>query len=260
LTTKKKRKVRKPRRSLKANEQRRSRRRVFIYAASLAVAATFLSPIGYATLYAPDVDPLRHENPGLTALQKQRAEEAVAAGRAFRMDQRWVPLGEISEHLVNAVIVSEDATFWTHGGFDFHEIGESIKKNWRERRLARGASTITQQLAKNLFFGTEKSWRRKLLEAIATYRLERKLSKRRILEIYLNVIEWGPGVYGAEAAAQHHFGLAAKDLKPHQAALLAASIPSPHKMRPGDPGPFLRDQADLTLERMRARGMLETPD
>ncbi|MFH1679198.1 MAG: monofunctional biosynthetic peptidoglycan transglycosylase [Candidatus Eisenbacteria bacterium] len=237
-------------------EERRSRRRVFLYAVLLAVAATFLSPIGYLTLFSPDVESLRTTNPQSTALQKERADDAIRAGRPFRREQRWVSIREISPHLVDAVIVSEDAAFYSHRGFDFHEIKESIRKNWKEKRFARGASTITQQLAKNLYFGTEKSLRRKGLEAVTTFRLERALTKGRILELYLNVIEWGPNVYGAEAAARHHFGVSARDLTPRQAAFLAAAIPDPRRMNPGNPGPHLRKQAEITLERMRARGML----
>lgn len=249
---------RKPRKKKGARgEERRSRRRVFFVAVALAVAATFLSPVGYVTLFGPDVRDLREANPPVTALQRERSEAAIAAGRPFRRDQQWVPLERISPHLVDAVIVSEDATFWTHSGFDFHEIRESIEKNVKERRLARGASTITQQLAKNIYFGTDKNFRRKFLEAVTTWRMERNLSKRRILEIYLNVIEWGPGVYGAEAASRRYFGVGAADLTPRQAALLAAAIPSPARMNPAEPGPYLEKRAKLTLERMEARGMRE---
>ncbi|MFH1277175.1 MAG: monofunctional biosynthetic peptidoglycan transglycosylase [Candidatus Eisenbacteria bacterium] len=237
-------------------EERRSRRRVFLAAVGLAVAATFLSPIGYVTLFGPDVRGLRDGIPLLTALQRERSEAAIESGRPFRKEQQWVPYERISPHLVNAVIVSEDATFWTHSGFDFHEIRESINKNWKERRYARGASTITQQLAKNLYFGAERSLRRKFLEAFTAWRIERNLSKKRILEIYLNVIEWGPGVYGADAASHRYFGVGAGDLTPRQAALLASAIPSPLKMNPGEPGPFLQERAAMTLERMKARGML----
>lgn len=237
-------------------EERRSRRRVFLVAVLLAAAAVFLSPVGYVALFRPDVEALRKTIPQNTALQRERAEEAIEGGRPFRKEQRWVPLGRISPYLVGAVIVSEDATYWTHSGFDLHEIRESIKKDWKERRFVRGASTITQQLAKNLYFGSDKTIRRKLLEAVTTWRLEKALSKNRILEIYLNVIEWGPGVYGAEAASRHYFGVSAADLTPRQAALLASAIPNPRKMNPADPGPFLDKQADITLKRMEARGML----
>jgi monofunctional biosynthetic peptidoglycan transglycosylase len=240
-------------------EERRSRRRVLCLAASLAIAALFLSPIGYLTLFAPDVESLLTTNPQSTAVMKERADEAVRAGRAFRREQRWVSLSRISPHLVRAVLVSEDATFYTHQGFDLEEIKNSIRKNWKERRFARGASTITQQLAKNLYFGTKKNLTRKAFEAITAYRIERALPKDRILEIYLNVIEWGDGVYGAEAASRHYFGTAARDLNPRQAALLASAIPSPRRMNPADPGPYLRKQAEITLRRMGSLTPSPTP-
>jgi monofunctional biosynthetic peptidoglycan transglycosylase len=235
--------------------ERRSRGRVFFLAVLLAGLAMFLSPIGYITLFGPDVESLRRSNPGVTALMKQRADEAIREGRAFRTDAEWVPLEGISPHLVTAVIVNEDAAFYEHAGFDFHEIKEALRKDWKEKRFARGASTITQQLAKNLYFGTDKNLMRKGLEAVTAYRLERALSKDRILEIYLNVIEWGPGVFGAEAASRRHFGVRAKDLTPRQAALLASAIPSPLRLNPAKPGPYLEKRAGITLERMRARGM-----
>jgi monofunctional biosynthetic peptidoglycan transglycosylase len=236
--------------SASSEAERISRRRVLVAAVLLAATAVFLSPIGYLTLFAPDVKSLLTTNPQSTAVMKERAEEAVRAGRPFRRDQKWVPLGSISPDLVKAVIVDEDASFYAHRGFDLHEIRESLGKDWREKRFARGASTITQQLVKNLYFGTKKTVRRKLFEAITAYRLERTLSKDRILELYLNVIEWGDGVYGAEAASRRYFGVGAGDLTARQAALLASSIPSPRKMDPSDPGPYLRERAEITLRRM----------
>ncbi|RPJ40473.1 MAG: monofunctional biosynthetic peptidoglycan transglycosylase [Candidatus Latescibacterota bacterium] len=232
--------------------ERRSRGRVLFVAVLLALAAVFLSPIGYLTAFGPNVGALVDSNPQTTAVMQERADEAVREGRPFRREQRWVPLGKISPHLVRAVLVNEDAAFYAHKGFDVHEIKEAIRKDWKEKRFARGASTITQQLAKNLYFGTEKSLRRKLLEAITAWRIERTLSKDRILEIYLNVIEWGDGVYGAEAASRRYFGVGAGELAPREAALLASSIPSPRRMNPADPGPYLRERAEITLRRMGA--------
>lgn len=238
------------------NEERRSRKRIFHYALVISLTAILLSPAVFLSFPIYDIDELRTVNPRTTALILQRTEEALQAGRTFKKRQRWVPLENICVHLPNAVIVSEDASFYTHSGFDTHEIRESIRKNWREKRLARGGSTISQQLVKNLFLGTSKNFRRKAIEAFTTWRLERTLSKKRILEIYLNVIEWGDGIYGAEAAAHHYFDVSAAGLNPRQAALLASAIPSPRRYDPGDPGPFIKRQADLTLERMHARGLL----
>ncbi|MBN1824853.1 MAG: monofunctional biosynthetic peptidoglycan transglycosylase [Candidatus Eisenbacteria bacterium] len=238
------------------SEERRSRRRVARIALVFALAAILFSPVAYLTLPLYDVDSLRDRNPETTALMRLRAEEALDEGHPFRQERHWVPLDRISVHLRNAVIVNEDATFYEHSGFDAHEIRESIRKNWKERRFARGASTISQQLVKNLYLGTEKSLRRKTVEAFTTWRLERALEKDRILEIYLNVIEWGDGVFGAEAAARRYFDVSAAGLNPRQAALLASAIPSPRRLDPARPGPYLRKQATITLERMRARGMI----
>jgi monofunctional biosynthetic peptidoglycan transglycosylase len=178
----------------------------------------------------PDVRYLRKDRPGPTSLMQQRDKEAQAAKWKPRRAQIWVPLADISENLVQAVLLGEDANFFGHSGFDFYEIRESLEKNIERRRFARGASTITQQLAKNLFLSTEKTLTRKLKEALLTHRLERELSKRRILEIYLNVIEWGDGVYGAEAAARTYFGKSSSQVDVAEAALLAAMIPNPRRL------------------------------
>jgi len=241
----------------KRGEERITRRRIFLGAVFLALAALLFSPVAFLSFRLPDVKALKRENPENTALMKERADEAVAKGRTFRKEQRWVPLSRISPYLQDAVIVTEDATFYAHNGFDWEEIKRSIRKNWEEKRFARGASTITQQLAKNLYFGSEKSLRRKLLEAITTYRIERAIGKKRILEIYLNVIEWGHGVYGAEAAARHYYDKSAADLNPWEAAVLATTISSPHRFNPVKPGPYLLERSRLALDRMHIRGMID---
>lgn len=166
----------------------------------------------------PDILYLRYHNPGKTALMVTRGGDGT---------QTWVPLHRISASLLQAVMVGEDLDFYRHGGIDLYELKQSIKKNWREKRWARGASTITMQLAKNLYLSTRKSPVRKILELTITLELEQLLPKARILEIYLNVIEWGDHVYGAEAAAQHHFHKSAGSLGPAEAAFLAAIIPNP---------------------------------
>lgn len=180
----------------------------------------------------PDVAYLRTKNPDETALMRQRAAEAAAEGESARRLQHWMPLDAISERLKQAVIMAEDAGFYTHSGFDLHEIREALRRNWKEGRTVRGASTLTQQLAKNLFLSTDRTYARKLEEALLTYRLERDLSKNRLLELYLNVIEWGDGVYGAEAAARRVFGKSAGALDVVEAATLAAMIPNPRRLDP----------------------------
>jgi len=210
------------------------RRHLFLSTFGLigALALTFAGYVAYLTVGLPSVEHLRSTNPDSTSLMQQRADEARAQGKELRHFQYWVPLDRISENVVQAVRMGEDAAFFTHPGFDFHELRESVQRNFERGEFARGASTITQQLAKNMFLSTEKSLDRKLKEAILTYRLERALSKNRILEIYLNVIEWGDGVYGVEAAARTYFGKSAAYLDPAEAAFLAAMIPNPRQLNP----------------------------
>jgi len=163
---------------------------------------------------------------------EQREEEAKAKGRKARVAQSWVPLSRVSRHLIHAVLSSEDQNFFGHEGVDWKAIEESIEKNVEKGRFARGGSTITQQLAKNLYFGTRKTLGRKVRELVVTRWLEADLPKARILELYLNLIEWGDGVYGCEAGARHWYGKAASALSAGEAAGLAAMIPNPRRLNP----------------------------
>jgi len=186
---------------------------------------------------------LATENPGLTGVMRQREKEARAAGRTPRRQQAWVPLSRVSRHLVHAVLSSEDQNFFGHQGIDWDAIEKSVQEDRKKWSFARGGSTITQQLAKNLFFTTHKSPVRKLRELVVAHWLEADLGKRRILELYLNVIEWGDGVYGAEAAAQRYYGKPASALDADEAAGLAAMIPNPRRINPRvDAGRFARAQ------------------
>ncbi|HYL99011.1 MAG TPA: monofunctional biosynthetic peptidoglycan transglycosylase [Blastocatellia bacterium] len=169
----------------------------------------------------------KHVNPAETSLMKQREGESEAKGLLVRHDQIWVPYNRISPSLIRAVLAGEDSRFFDHSGFDWEEMEKAAKKDWEEKGFKRGASTISQQLAKNLFLSTSKNPLRKLHEALITWELERVLGKRRILELYLNVIEWGDGIYGAESASRYYFGCSAASLGPDQAAFLAAIIPNP---------------------------------
>ena len=171
----------------------------------------------------------RTVNPDVTALMEQRNAEARDAGKPVRQEQTWVPYNKISSSLIRAVLAGEDSRFFDHEGFDWEEIQKALEKDWEEKRFHRGASTISQQLAKNLFLSTSKNPLRKLHEALITWEMEKILTKRRILELYLNVIEWGDGVYGAEAAARNYFESTASSLGPDQAAFLAAIIPNPRE-------------------------------
>src|SRR5215216_2404603 len=171
---------------------------------------------------------MKSKNPEATAMMEQRAAEAAADGREPKRVQTWVAYDRISPNLVRAVLAGEDSRFFDHAGFDWEEIKIALEKDWNEGRFKRGASTITQQLAKNLFLSTSKNPIRKLHEAVITKEMEWIVGKRRILELYLNVIEWGDGIYGAEAAARNYFNTSAASLTADQAAFLSAIIPSPN--------------------------------
>jgi monofunctional biosynthetic peptidoglycan transglycosylase len=175
---------------------------------------------------------LASRNPGKTRLMLQREQEARARGRPARSAQSWVPLARVSRHLIHAVLAAEDQNFFGHEGVDWEAIQRSIEKDVEKRRFASGGSTITQQLAKNLFFGTSKTLTRKVRELIVARWLEADLSKARILALYLNVIEWGDGVYGCEAAARRWYGKPANELSAEEAAGLAAMIPNPRRLNP----------------------------
>jgi monofunctional biosynthetic peptidoglycan transglycosylase len=186
----------------------------------------------------------------------QRWSEARAAGKEPKRIQQWVPLDDVSERVLQALVMGEDASFFSHRGFDFYEIKESIKRNIERGGYSRGASTITQQLAKNLFLSTEKSLHRKIQEALLTRRLERDLSKRRILEIYLNVIEWGDDIYGIEAAARTYLGKRASQLDAAEAALLVAMIPNPRRLHPSKNMEALKKRQERILGWMKMAGDL----
>ncbi|MGE5315474.1 MAG: monofunctional biosynthetic peptidoglycan transglycosylase [Acidobacteriota bacterium] len=208
----------------------------------------------YVMLPNNSLQDLRKGNPGETALMKQRESEAASDGKPYSIQQQWVPISRISPHLVHAVITSEDGTFYEHAGIDWYELEESIEKNIEKGKPARGGSTITQQLSKNLFFSTSKSYGRKAKELIVALRMERQLSKKRILELYLNVIEWGPGIFGAEAASRRYFGKPASALSREEAARMAAVIPSPLRHAPNVGSAYVQRRAGLILARMASRG------
>jgi len=196
---------------------------------------------------------LETDNPKVTALMQQRMAEAKEQAKAFRLDYRWVPLSSIPKHVRMAVLVAEDSAFYTHAGVDWHEVWESVETNWEEGRIVRGGSTITQQLAKNLYLSTSKDPIRKFKELVITWILEARLTKKRILELYLNIIEWGPGIFGIEAAAQRHFHKPALRITREEGARLAAVIPSPLRRRPTDDNDYVNNKTQLILKRMSTR-------
>src|ERR671914_1451682 len=189
-------------------------------------------------------------NPSSSAFMRQRLEVMRAANPAAKLKHHWIRYERISEHLKRAVVAAEDARFLDHEGFDWEAIQIAMQKNEKRGKVVAGASTISQQLAKNLFLSGERSWLRKGQEAMITWMMERTLSKRRILELYLNLAEWGEGVFGAEAAARHHFGLPAAALGPEQAAWLAAILPSPRRYDRGRETAYLAGRIATISTRM----------
>ena len=215
----------------KSTKQRRRRRRL-----SLMLILCLCLPLGGLLfvwlITLPDVESLKTTNPATTALIEARQTQALENRRPISRHWMWVPLPRISSHLRRAVVAAEDASFFVHEGFDWEGIKDAALFNLEKGELKRGGSTITQQLAKNLYLSHERSLVRKIHEALITRSIEHHLSKDRILEIYLNVAEWGNGVYGAEAAARHHFKKPARELTEEEAAWLAAILPSPRRYDP----------------------------
>jgi len=181
----------------------------------------------------PDVAALARRNPTTTAFIEYHRRQQREAGRDARVAWTWTAYAAISPHLKRAVLVAEDINFFSHHGFELAEIRNVLEQAIEEGELRRGASTITQQLARNLWLSPSRNPVRKLKEAILTWQLERTLDKRRILELYLNVVELGPGIYGVEAGSRRYFGKPAADLGPEEAAQLAASLPNPTTWHPG---------------------------
>ncbi len=220
------------------------------------LAGLALAALAWQVLTWPDVARLRDVDPDTTAFIERYRSERRAAGLDAGVAWRWVDYERISIELKHAVLVSEDIGFFDHRGFALDEVKIALREALREREPPRGASTITQQLAKNLWLSPRRSPLRKLEEAILTRQLERHLDKRRILELYLNVVELGEGIYGVEAAARHYFGVPASALSRRQAAELAAGLPRPRRWHPGSDSTAYRRRVEMTLERMDRSGWL----
>ena len=190
-----------------------------------------------------------HYEPATSAFMDQRLEALRARNPKAWLRHQWVPYERISPHLKRAVVAAEDARFLDHEGFDWEAIVQARAKNESRGKIVAGASTISQQLAKNLFLSGTRSWLRKAQEAAITWMIENTMSKRRILELYLNYAEWGEGVFGAEAAARHHFGVPASALTPEQSAWLAAILPSPRRYERGRTTPYVEGRVGTILFR-----------
>ena len=209
--------------------------------------------LGFVAVSLASVTLYHWVDPPVTPLMLLRVIEGTVAGAPVGIDRRWVDLADVSPHLVRAVIAAEDARFFTHWGIDTTELERAVEYNDRQDgRRFRGASTITMQCARSVFLWPGRTWLRKAVEVWLAVAMEQLWGKRRILEVYLNVIEWGPGVYGAEAAARRSFGTSAAALDAERAALLAAALPAPRRFDPAAPSPALRRRAATIGARARA--------
>lgn len=218
-----------------------------------------LGVIGYIFIYPLliPIDYLKKENPKLTAMMKYRMKQWEREGKNIQIRQVWVPLSKISPYLIKAVLIGEDDKFFRHEGFDFEAMQKALEKNLKAGKIKYGGSTISQQTAKNLFLSPSKNPVRKFQEAILTWRLERALTKKRILEIYLNIAEWGEGIFGIEAASRHYYGKPASALNPWEAARLAAILPNPIKYNPLKATSYVEKRANLIYSIMKRRGIIK---
>jgi monofunctional biosynthetic peptidoglycan transglycosylase len=223
-------------------------RRLRLVALAVAIAAAGFALFEWITW--PDVAALATEPPKSTAFIERYRERQRAAGKSDKVEWKVVPYARISDELKVAVLVAEDIDFYSHDGFAIAELEKAIAEAWEKGEAPRGASTITQQLAKNLWLSPSRNPWRKVKEALLTRSLERHLEKRRILELYLNFVELGPGIYGAEAAALHYFGKSAAALGADEAAQLAGALPKPSSWHPGATSKVYRSRVARILRRM----------
>jgi monofunctional biosynthetic peptidoglycan transglycosylase len=230
---------------------RSSRRRRIALRIVAGLAGLLVLTLLWQLLTWPDVSDLATEEPGRTAFMRRWESQERRAGREPRLRHDPVPLSRISKRLQLAVLVAEDDAFFDHDGFARAEIRKAIDEAIEKREAPRGASTITQQLAKNLWLSPSRNPWRKVKETLLTMQLERELEKRRILELYLNVAEMGPGIYGAEAASRHWFGKPASGLTDDEAAQLAASLPRPSSWHPGVSSRGYASRVAMIRDRMR---------
>ena len=209
--------------------------------------------LGFLAVTVPDVRPLRTAPPADTAFMRLRQHQAHAEGRPLRQDYRFVPYARIAQTLKRAVLVTEDSGFWEHEGIELEAMKESLEASLAKGTIVRGGSTITQQLAKNLYLTESRDPLRKVREIMIAHRLERVLGKTRILELYLNVVEWGDDTWGAEAASRHYFRKPASALGASEAALLAGALINPNVYNPGHPPRRLLRRQSMILRRMQMR-------
>ncbi len=223
---------------------------------ALAAILLFLAvDIGRYFFY-PDVVSLKKNRPGKTAFMEYREKAWREKGLKKKITRSWTPISQISPYVLKAVLIAEDDKFWNHEGFDFEAIQQALEKDLKKKTFHAGGSTISQQLAKNLYLSPAKNPVRKIKEAIITWRVERNLSKRRILELYLNVAEWGDGLFGIGAAATRYYGKRPVGLTAREAAELAAALPNPKRYRPTGPSRYAARRADWIYAVMVRRGIV----
>ncbi len=240
----------------KSKKRKRPGRPFRLIRAVFILVVLVIAGFGCFYFVYPDVSKLKKENPKKTSFMEYREDEYRAKGKKVRIQSRWVPLRSISPYLVKAVLIAEDDKFWSHHGFDKEAIQKAFEKNLESGKFKFGGSTISQQLTKNLYLTPAKNPVRKLKEAIITWRLERALSKRRILELYLNVVEWGDGIFGAEAASRRYFGKPASALTAEEAAKLAAALPNPRRYRVDGTSRYVENRARIIYNIMVRRGIV----
>ncbi len=225
--------------------------------AYLALALILLLAADIAVCFVyPDVAVLKKKNPEKTSFMKYREKQWENKGLDKKIKQKWVPFNRISPYAVKAVIIAEDDKFWRHEGFDFVAMQKAFEKDIKKKKFKAGGSTISQQLAKNLFLTPAKNPLRKIKEAIYTWRLEKNLSKKRIMELYLNVAEWGDALFGIEAAARKYYGKSASSLGPEEAARLATVLPNPIRFNPVGNSRYVRNRSALIYRIMVRRGIV----
>jgi monofunctional biosynthetic peptidoglycan transglycosylase len=238
-----------------AKRPRRWPRRLRI-AAEIATLLVALPSLGLLCS-VPSTGKLADDNPTSTAFIDLRHDQAEAAGKPFKLQWQWKPVGKISRYLRAAVVYAEDINFYTHSGVDWGALNNAFEKDWDRGQLTVGGSTITQQLAKNLYLSPNRSNFRKAREKLIAFSLEDHLPKQRILELYLNVVEWGDGIFGAEAASKHWFGHSAISLSPAEAARLAIALPNPIKRAPNVHTRELTQKAVRIIRLFRMQGLID---
>ncbi len=207
-------------------------------------------------VFIPDVSELKKTNPIPSSFMEYRMAQWKEEGKDKQITQKWVKLKQISPYVIKAVLISEDDKFWNHDGFDTKGLEDAFERNLKEGKFSAGGSTISQQLSKNLYLNPSKNPIRKIIEAILTYRIEKTLSKKRIIEIYLNVAEWGDGIFGIEAAARHYFHKSAKNLTAMEAAKLASVLPNPIIYNPIGNQKIVLKKANRLYKIMQRRGIV----